>query len=124
MEASELRDGNLTQDIRGVVFEVDINSRLRYFQAKSPAIQDAIFNPIPLTEEWLLRFGFTYKKTDKANCYTLHFFSVNFVTDGGYKGKFFIRIANFNPDINNFLYVHQLQNLYHSLTGKELDHGR
>jgi hypothetical protein len=119
MKASELRLGNwVEQPNEGVTKVTSILNDLQIITETEYV--DNYCRPIPLTEEWLLRFGFTYKKTDKANCYTLHFFSVNFVTDGRYKGKVFIRVANFNPDINNFLYVHQLQNLYHALTGEEL----
>jgi hypothetical protein len=77
--------------------------------------------PIPLSEEWLLKFGF--EKITYGN--------------GGYqitstKGKIVVLTDNsvyvysglgdeesygFRPDID---YVHQLQNLYYSLTSQEL----
>ena len=106
--------GNVIMDGNGIVRLANINFDSTHYAKKE------IFSPIPLTEEWLTRFGFRHKKTEKANSYTKYFFMINFVTEGRYKGKTFIKVANFKPDINNFLYVHQLQNLYYALTGEEL----
>ena len=66
------------------------------------------FNPIPLTEEWLLKFGF--KKISEIGDYS--------------NGNMTVILA-----ISNKIYtlkrkrinhVHQLQNLYFALTGEEL----
>jgi hypothetical protein len=74
---------------------------------------NSFFEPIPITEEWLLKFGF--KKSDHDS--------------GGYKwhnGMFYIlELAKdaFYCDyilIFSIHYIHQLQNLYLSLTQKEL----
>lgn len=71
---------------------------------------------IPLTEEWLLKFGFEYERS----------------TVGGFerweirttRGRIKILDKKFSWDVGAYsdyiLYVHQLQNLYFSLTGKEL----
>lgn len=72
--------------------------------------------PIPLTEEWLLKFGFEFKKTTKyyVNNYFHCFYGVTDET----KGKI-IFATNLKKRI--FIdYVHQLQNLYFALTGEEL----
>lgn len=63
--------------------------------------------PIPLTEEWLLKFDWNGYKP-------LHFNS-NFEIDK--EGRLYC-----NSDYKgvNVKYVHQLQNLYFALTGKEL----
>lgn len=70
--------------------------------------------PIPLTEEWLIRFGFVlYKRTLKYNIYIKN-------GDISIKIKSLIssfRIYGFGIEIQ---YVHQLQNLFFALTGKEL----
>ena len=68
------------------------------------------FEPIPLTEEWLLKFGFKKDKVDETY----------------YKDNFEIMLPNFFQYkislISDALvkHVHQLQNLYFALTGQEL----
>lgn len=79
------------------------------------------FEPIPLTEEWLLKFGFLY------NGWNWDFQSYRFHAQGKndrgefYNTEFGIRK---NKEVFNISfkiqYVHELQNLYFSLTGKEL----
>jgi hypothetical protein len=74
------------------------------------------FKPIPLTEEWLLKLGL-----EKIGIWT---FSLNLVGNLdliyylGEKG-WSIGLKSYS-DFSNLKYVHQLQNLYFSLTGKEL----
>ena len=71
--------------------------------------------PIPLTEEWLLKYGF--KQYETVGIKTHNYIKGNFkfnsavLWDAEYKG---IHIEN------KILYVHQLQNLYFVLTGEEL----
>jgi len=75
--------------------------------------------PIPLTEEWLLRFGFELKEAvmDEKKYYGWLNFSfhldINFI-----EKSFFYHWMGGNIDIK---YVHQLQNLYFALTGEELE---
>ncbi len=71
------------------------------------------YEPIKLTEEWLINLGF--EETDYAGgCY--------------YLGSIQIDLSDFECAFKtNWLdckvkYVHQLQNLYFALTGKELTH--
>lgn len=73
-----------------------------------------ILTPIPLTEEWLLKFGF--KQTNGA------FFELNGI---GFIAGFsitdeFVLSGTFGPRHIHIYYVHQLQNLYFALTGEEL----
>ena len=75
-----------------------------------------IFEPIPLTEEWLFKFGFQID--DKDECYiydTVHLVSLYKGINGGYQ-----RIINGYNDGVELNHVHQLQNLYFALTGEEL----
>ena len=63
--------------------------------------------PIPLTEEWLLRFGFEA------------------IDDGWYQKVEFTwniydYLVRWNGNVINAQYVHQIQNLYFALTGEEL----
>lgn len=70
---------------------------------------DDIFEPIHLTEEWLLKFGFR-----SNNGYPLKLLC-------GYikirNGVWFFKYNKLDIELQ---YVHQLQNLYFALTGNEL----
>lgn len=82
--------------------------------------------PIPLTEEWLIKFGFEKSKDDpcpyddgeftlKSKRFTV--FKKHPITHNSVHGWF---INNQNFSEINLKYVHQLQNLYFALTGTEL----
>lgn len=62
--------------------------------------------PIPLTIDWLNNFGFTGMDID---IYTMNLSNGNFFT-----------IHSFEPIASNIYFVHQLQNIYYFLSGKEL----
>lgn len=69
------------------------------------------YEPIPLTEEWLLKFGFKEVSCDK-------FFKDDFAVYFGWYEQ--ISIYNDDQFLRNLIYIHQLQNLYFALTGEEL----
>lgn len=121
MEARELRIGNFV-DCNGIVSEiVEVRTnyvRLKYFRKDvekehiSLVELDGRVKEIPLTEEWLLKFGFDNKfNKDK--------FTIIPKGKLGYEnGRTYFNswtILEKQPD-----YVHQLQNLYFALTGEEL----
>jgi len=77
-----------------------------------------LFEPIPLTEDWLLKFGFEREKTDnymykiiedetRFAVYLNGDFMLGYSYEWGGKDKC-------------LKHVHQLQNLYFALTGEEL----
>lgn len=113
MRANELRIGNFTYKMlnsgNGRKIESNINTHdlLRIEEERL-----FIYEPIPLTEEWLLKFGFD-NKFNKGK--------ISIIPKGklGYEnGRTYFNswaILEKQPD-----YVHQLQNLYFSLTGEEL----
>jgi len=78
------------------------------------------YKPIPLTEEWLLKFG--------VNDFGKAATDINFVSYHKGNNKFYYAIAYYygedgyvyTNDIE-IKYVHQLQNLYFALTGTELE---
>jgi hypothetical protein len=80
---------------------------------------DDAYRPIPLTEEWLLKFGFEivlnqYKKITDVSKDT--FKNIPFII-------LFLDNQFQYDDLRfrtNLQYVHQLQNLYFALTGEEL----
>jgi len=116
LSATELRIGNYVEYKNNIVkfaigdfTEADNNSQFL----------ELFINPIPLTEQWLKDFGF--------------------IDDGRFKWNGWYWIGDFGiahePDqdcwvwqvvdegsveMPDFKYVHQLQNLYFILTGKEL----
>jgi len=102
METKELRIGNYVYDTLGKVNKIDLEA-ITYI-VKEPHNQ---VKPIPLTEEWLLKFDMeliskiTYSPKE----------GLLRLSNGDTKGTLLI------PHIK---YVHQLQNIYFELTGKEL----
>jgi hypothetical protein len=73
---------------------------------------DLDIDPIPLTEEWLLKFGGILDYEDNSYIFGNFAVSVNKKSEAimFFKDE---QIAEFN-------YLHQLQNLYFALTGEEI----
>lgn len=112
MKASELRIGNFYNQF-GNITEVDW-STLK--DLKDAPIDQLWCKPIPLTEEWLLKFGF------KSHLDTIW---IHWSKESGLfqistrlpQGSYGLWI---NGTMGCFEYVHQLQNLFFALTGEEL----
>ena len=82
------------------------------------SVSESDLKPIPLTEEWLVRFGFFINHWESERIEETvyqHQGITIFYSD--------IVDAWVFPDIENveIKYVHQLQNLYFALTGSELE---
>lgn len=75
-------------------------------------VGEFFFKPIPITEEWLLKLGFTQSPAFK----NLYFIGTFLNITLGNKIMFEIN----DQIISEIKYVHQLQNLYFALTQKEL----
>jgi hypothetical protein len=67
-------------------------------------------SPIPLTEEWLLKFGFRINTVDGLPWYEKECLTLDYMFD----------FERHDASTNRVHYVHQLQNLYFALTGEEL----
>lgn len=119
MEAKELRIGNYVykeyhnyNDEK----ELEIDSEIHVIDELHNTNYETI-KPIPLTEEWLLKFGFEKKQTVKGCTYYFEkVFRITIID----KNDLYINVFNSFGISNNNYHVHQLQNLYFSLTGKEL----
>ena len=120
MKAEELRIGNLVNHFDQII-GVDGIDDLDVFNKDCGEIPLHSIQPIPLTEEWLLKFG--------ANCIGAkgwNFISVNKAdTSYIYFNPNGVGLAIDNGTTENAIeveikYVHQLQNLYFALTGEEL----
>ena len=116
MKANDFRLGNLYhfEDVSGMVVE-----RVDYIENEMVDWNHLdLIHPIPLTEEWLLRFGFTItKKTKEGNeIWTFmgdeHKFEIEQII-----GFYLYDNMCFGTEIKH---VHQLQNLYFALCGEEL----
>lgn len=83
-----------------------------------------VFEPIPLTEEWLIKFGALEVPTKSDLRFILNDSVLDVFQDGFSKDlsfRFVLKSGiNFNGVSFPINYVHQLQNLYFALTNTEL----
>lgn len=116
MKATDLRIGNFLQASNGSIRVVSEIGQKHYTDlvGQSTLYRDA--EPIPLTEEWLLKFGFDYRGyNDDGKIYRV-----------GNKDDVWIQSDDFGYFLQEYKcldrikYVHHLQNLYFALTGEEL----
>lgn len=118
MEAKQLRIGNLVQDFEcePYIFEIEKISK-EWIVYRKGSIKTREATPIPLTEEWLIRFNFE-RQDNNWNMLCI-------CNDWTY--LYWEKLAGVQLSINkhsimlpHIQYVHQFQNLYHSLCGEEL----
>lgn len=114
MKAEELRIGNYVRYLGGDT-TVNVVSNGFISTLKSGAIAVGQADPIPLTEKWLLSFGFewideSFLYADERHCISERIGSFTFE-------PFCTTDSDCWISINH---VHQLQNLYFALTGEEL----
>jgi len=111
MDARELRIGNLIK-FGDRIAPVSIIEMFEGTNAINELNQDMI-DPVPLTEERLKKFGFIKGVGIWSHVKNIH---LGLTRDGYYLEHH----TTFIPDVE-FKYAHQLQNLFHTLTGKELE---
>lgn len=122
MNVNELRLNNLIQDAKGRVCTVvnlcGINDEIAISaHAKYSAITTLPYQPIPLTEEWLLRLGF--KKDERGRFVKEEFFC--YLVCGASSGwKTWVNLCKDDFTLALVGQVHQLQNLYFAMTSQEL----
>jgi hypothetical protein len=117
MKASELRIGNLVIKSLKSGIGRKIEAKIGHADISRIFEETGSFNyePIPLTDEWMVRFGF---KKDE-HCYYLgldNVLVIEFIED-------YAQLATINDGFStgiDIYHVHQLQNLYFALTGEEL----
>lgn len=112
MKVNELRVGNWTNNN---VENVKLSKKDLIFLLTND--NEHFANPIPLTEEWLIKFGFEEDDDDYLKSITESLdlqvnIKRNRIVLEGYDGVNFLEIK---PQ-----YVHQLQNLFYYLCGEEL----
>jgi len=112
MKVEEIRIGNNFY-YKGHIIDFEIGDFTE--SDNNSQLLELFIKPIPLTEEWLINFGFKYSK--KHNEWMCEFgFKI---WNSGTKKK--PQFYHLNSELLiNIEYVHQLQNLYHALIGNEL----
>jgi len=108
MKTTDLRIGNLVLS-KGIPVQIEeiMWETVRYCFGEFPI--DYI-QPVPITEEWLLRFGFEFRVVYGNNFWTLNNILIFEDKNGNFEYSVGLKIQS----------IHQLQNLYFALTGEEL----
>jgi hypothetical protein len=117
MKANELRLGNLVlnggSNIKDITPQTisDFDNKL------------IVLNPIPLTEEWLLKFGFEKDDVfDKFFTYLpIHNLCMDKLSFRVNEGFICYESIKYRTLLKHIQYVHQLQNFYFALTNQELE---
>jgi hypothetical protein len=138
MKASELRIGNIIMFDNLIEAGKEMVVTPRFFSslASGQTFEDqkrsgecelnGYHKPIPLTEEWLLKFGFALD--EKMNI--MERGEVTYYYYGDIRSSSFMRVcyhpkgkftaSYYGNPLTKPQYVHELQNLWFALTGKEL----
>lgn len=128
-QATQLRVGNLFRFIS--TDSIEQVADIRTAGIKTPTINNVLITdiePIPLNEDWLVRFGF--EKDINTSWFRIGYFAemedvsnrmiIGYNTVSNRLGCYQEGDANGIFAQKTFQYVHQLQNLYFALTGTEL----
>lgn len=137
MKASELRIGNLVE-IEGSITTVEtlgdegINFDVNYgeyggieyegYYGKRVWSSRSVIDPIPISEEWLKKFGFKQDRSvwERPLKKEINDSPSNIQTWRDSNEFQICRVGIYATSVKCD-YVHQLQNLYFALTGEELD---
>ena len=137
LTANELRIGNLFDHFEDGVLPIEeikkdsdgFDGYYAVFRNNSIKCRIDYLDPIPLTEEWLLKFGFEinddlgdeiyYQIPEEKNGYGICF-DHNDITFYKYYGNGAENVHTLIYDEKHLQSVHQLQNIYFSLTNTEL----
>lgn len=132
LKANELRIGNLINVLNPNtdVWNIEATKGKTIMILQEKKGHHLLINnlkPIPLTEEWLLKFGFeetnAKENLDREWCVDYEIENCNFIIN--YNKTLNIFYFSFSNGINwiniEIYYIHQLQNLYFALTNEELE---
>lgn len=132
MEARELRIGNVVNALHhnndspnpakfNLPVIVESVAKDRISTSLGERIEVEYLSGIPLTEEWLLKMGFVQDCDGDYTLGTILYYGASRRLNAGPKALWIACYENYHYDIyTNIQYVHQVQNIYHALTGEEL----
>jgi len=125
MKANECRVGNLvtyenkTHNIFGISEEHPFLDTIEY---GAFVVEWIDLKPIKLTKEWFLKFGFLWTNEVFGDDEIYFIFQSEDTWDGSWtENGFYYLGSEMLPFGKTIEFVHQLQNLYFALTGKELE---
>ena len=116
VKSKDFRLGNLIQ-MGNKVIEVTIDV-LKSMESK---YTEGVYLPLKLNENFLKvnkLFEYSYDKTDKYPTYNINQSDIGFIQYSDDAEGYVLR--DYNGDIAGIDYIHQLQNLFYSLTREEL----
>lgn len=124
MKINEIRIGNWVDNGEGNHYIIDTSFFIDILDFSKDNSGETDLKPIPITEKWLLEFGFKNIHNQQAlinnewvKVYS--FRNIEYFLDGEILIKGNCCLDSF-VYLNPIKYVHQLQNLYFALTGEEL----
>ena len=140
MKSNELRIGNLIDRVDYICEVVGIDKDgviVEPLNYEGERFVEQEIQPIPLTEEWLLNFGFeekewidSYDNTKVTGLVKDNIWCFCYKYKEKYNATYFgrrVKTGSFDSDVWRFEeregqkeYLHQLQNLHFALTGEEL----
>ena len=119
---TDVRIGNLV-DYQGKIYEIDtIAKEFPTLNTDEFGIGVVHWNDlkgVELTEEWLVEKSIFYVTLENTAGKTYNIFNYG-ISDSDIKIVFFNKSSKFFRKDLEIIFVHQLQNLYHSIKGKEL----
>lgn len=122
ISASELRIGNYALITVNVEQVADVDYKETWVSANHISeinSHELLCRGIQLTEEWLVKFGFDSGQIEiQSPRFKNQMQTLTIVIDEGC--SLLSESMEIEIDLKLPFFVHQLQNLYHSLTGKEL----
>ena len=116
IKTKDIRIGNLFQDkySKSIIKVNGITENDIFFSGNFTKEWQA--EPIPITEEWLLKFGFRKTKYNSVIIYDSELQNSTYITiDKDYSSYFM-----WGEYLTSIKYVHELQNLYYALIKEEL----
>jgi len=129
MKVTDLRIGNKVfyndenETPEPIIVEIGLSDLILI----SEGLKSCVYKPIPITEDWLVKFGFVmHNKVNGSFCLNNYgiFLSIGLKGFNGFKdNSVSIKTMLITHDwitIDCIDNVHQLQNLYYALTGSEL----
>ena len=123
MEAKNFRVGNLIYNdriVNAIIFIGFDSVQLITPQGNNITARLDLIKPIPLTEKELIKFGINKYSDNHYILDILHRSRIHFYTE---KDKVNVELGNksgYSFGFPKVEYVHELQNLFFALTGKEL----